>query len=86
MKISVMKGDRTRYVATFDPIKALASEQLYINIAKMSVKSCLVPRSLHLCYRWKLSNTKSWFLNNLSKLLQERLQVKVAGEIAYCYS
>ena len=43
----------------------------------------LVPGSLHLLFNFKNSNTKSWFNNNLSKLLCERLQIKLAGETVY---
>ena len=42
--------------------------------------SCLVPGSLHLLFTFKVSNTKSWFLNNLSKTLQKRLRIRLAGE------
>ena len=45
--------------------------------------SCLVPGSLHLLFTFKVSNTKSWFLNNLSKMLQKRLKIRLAGETVY---
>ena len=44
---------------------------------------CLVPDSFKLLFNFKNANTKSWFLNNLSKLLMERLAVKYAREIVY---
>ena len=44
---------------------------------------CFVPDSFKLLFNLKNANTKSWFLNNLSKLLKKRLVVKFAGEIVY---
>ena len=49
----------------------------------MKMDSCLVPGSLHLLSTFKVSNTKSWFLNNLSKMLQKRLRIRLAGETVY---
>ena len=40
-----IKGERTRHV-TFNPNKANSGE-LYIDIPKMKMDSCLVPKSLH---------------------------------------
>ena len=61
-------------VVTFNPNKANPGEELYIDIPKMKMDSCLVPGSLHLLLAFQVNNTKSWFLNNLSKMLQERLR------------
>ena len=44
---------------------------------------CLVPGSLRLLFDFKTPNTKIYFLNNLSWQLQSRLQVRIAGEVAY---
>ena len=38
---------------------------------------------MHLLFDLKVSNTKTSFLNNLSKLLQNRLHIKLAGETVY---
>ena len=43
----------------------------------------MVPDSLNLQFDFKNANAKSWFLNNFSKLLCERLVVKLAGEVVY---
>ena len=70
-------------VVTFNPNKANPGQELYIDIPKMKMDSCLVPGSLHLLFTFKVSNTKSWFLNNLSKMLQKRLRIRLAGETVY---
>jgi hypothetical protein len=81
--MSSIKGQRTRSVVTFNPSKISPGEELYIDIPKLKPDSCLVPGSLNLIDDFKVSGTKSWFHNNLSKLLCKRLQIKVAGETAY---
>ena len=79
-RMSGIKGDRTRHVVTMNPNKASPREELYIDIPKLKQDSCLVPGTLHLLFDLKVSNTKTHFLNNLSKLLQKRLQI---GETVY---
>ncbi|CAB3993124.1 Hypothetical predicted protein [Paramuricea clavata] len=82
-KMTTIKGLRTRSVFTFNPTTISPGEELYINIPKLKPSSCLVPGSLNLLFDFKNLNTKSRFMNNLSKLLTKRLQIKVAGETAY---
>ena len=66
-----------------NPNSANPEEDIYIDIPKLNPNLCLVPDSLRLLFNFKNKNAKSWFLNNLSKLLKERLVVKFAGEIVY---
>ena len=81
--MSTIKGTRTLHVITLNPNKVNTGEELYIDIPKLKPDSCLVPGSLHLLFDFKNSNAKCWFNNNLSKLLCERLQIKLAGETVY---
>ena len=64
--MATVKGERTRHV-TFNP------GELYTDILKMKIDSCLVPVTLHLLFTFKVSNRKSWFLN-LSIMLQKDLE------------
>ena len=73
--MATVKGERTHHVVTFNPNKASPGEELYMDI-------CLVLGNLHLLFTFKVSNTKSWFLN-LSKMLQKRLRIRLAGETVY---
>jgi hypothetical protein len=82
-RMTTIRGPRTRSVVTFNPSTISPGEELYINIPKLKASSCLVPGSHALLFDFKNSNTKSRFMNNLSKLLAKRLQIKVAGETAY---
>ena len=81
-KMSEIKGNRTRHVVTLNPNK-INPEDLYVDIPKLNPNLCLVPDSLRLVFDFKNSNTKSRFLNNLSKLLKKRLVIKFAGEVVY---
>ena len=58
-------------------------EDLFLTIPRLDDYSCLVPGSLHLLFDWSISNIKTNFLNNLSKLLQSKLKITLAGKILY---
>ena len=73
-------GSRTRHDLTFNPNSAKPGEEIYVNIPKLKGDSVLVPDSMALVFDFKNSNTKSWFRNNLGKLLQKRLEIRLAGE------
>ena len=82
-QMSSIKGTRTRSVVTFNPSTVSPGEELYIDIPKLKPSSCLVPGTFNLLFDFKNANTKSWFLNNLAKLLSQRIQIKLAGETVY---
>jgi thymidylate synthase ThyX len=70
-------------ILTFNPNSARPEEEIYVNIPKVKADSVLVPDSMALVFDFKNSNTKSWFRNNLGKLLQRRLEIRLAGEKVY---
>ena len=82
-KMTEIKGVRTRHVITFNPNKANPGEVIYIDTPKLRPDVCLVPDSLNLMFDFKNANDKSWFHNNLSKLLTKELAVKMAGEVVF---
>ena len=83
MNRTEITGDRTRHVLTFNPNSAKPGEEIYVNIPKLKAASVLVPDSMALVFDFKNSNTKSLFRNNLGKLLQKRLEIRLAGEKVY---
>jgi hypothetical protein len=83
MNRTEITGDRSRHVLTFNPNSAKPGEEIYVNIPKLKADSVLVPDSMALVFDFKNSNTKSWFRNNLGKLLQKRLEIRLAGEKVY---
>ena len=68
---SSIKGKRTRHRTTSKVTKAGPNDQITIEIPKLDNDKCLVPGSMNLLFDFTVSNTKSHFLNNLSKLLQK---------------
>ena len=82
-KMTEIKGVRTRHVITFNPNKANPGEVIYIDTPKLKPDVCLVPDSLNLMFDFKNANDKSWFHNNLGKLLTRELTVKMAGEVVF---
>ena len=78
-----IQGVRTRHVITFNPNKANPGEVIYIDTPKLKPDVCLVPGSLNLMFDFKNANDKSWFQNNLSKLLTKELTLKMAGEVVF---
>ena len=78
-----IQGTRTRHVITFNPNKANPGEVIYIDTPKLKPDVCLVPGSLNLMFDFKNANAKSWFQNNLSKLLTKELTLKMAGEVVF---
>ena len=82
-KMSEIKGQRTENTITFNPDRAEPGEEVYVTIPKLNANACIVPNTLYLTAEFKNKNTKSWFLNNVGKLLVEGLSVTVGGEVAY---
>ena len=82
-KASEILGKRTESSITFNPDRANAGDEVAVTIPMLDANSCIVPNTLYLTADFKNENTKSWFLNNVGKLLVSKLKVKVGGEKAY---
>ena len=82
---SEIKGRRSVNTITFNPNKANPGEEIYVNLPKLRpiCNMCIVPNSMFLSAKFRSGNTKSWFLNNLGRLLVKKLQITVGGEVAY---
>ena len=84
MQNSTITGNRTKHVIiTLNPNKAEPGENIYVDIPKLNPDLCLIPDSVYLRFDFKNANTKSWFKNNLGKLLQKVLTIKISGQIIY---
>ena len=75
-QLSRIKGPRTRDVVKFNPNKAGPGETIGVNVSSLFSTG-------QLRYDFKNKNTKSWFRNNLSKILQERTKIVLSGEFVY---
>ena len=70
---------------TFNPSVINPGESAYISVPTLGANMCLVPDTFFLTAKFKSKNTKSWFLNNLGRLLVKQLQVMVGSREA-CYT
>ena len=84
MEKITITGQRTKHIVTLEGhTKIIPGENLFVTIPRLDDYSCLVLGSLHLLFHLLISNTKTHFLNNLSKLLQSKLEITLAGKILY---
>ena len=76
-------GNRVCNFVAFSPNESNPGNDIRIVVPKLEPNTCIVPDSFRLSYEFKNENTKSRFMNNLGKLLCERLMIRVGGEIVY---
>ena len=84
-KDAKITGKRLFTEVTFNPSVINPGESVYISIPTLGANMCLVPDTFFLTAKFKSKNTKSWFLNNLGRLLVKQLQVMVGSREA-CYT
>lgn len=53
------------------------------NLLNLVANMCLVPNTLFLTAKFKSGNAKSWFLNNLRRLLVSSLVISDGGKIVH---
>ena len=72
-KDAKITGKRLFTEVTFNPSVINPGESGYISIPTLGANMCLVPDTFFLTAKFKSKNTKSWFLNNLGRLLVKQL-------------
>ena len=76
-----LRGLRCFETPTADDAKP---DEIYqVSIPSLNPDECIVPDTLALSFVFENSNTKSWFLNNLGRLLIDRLEINVQGKLVY---
>ena len=83
LTLTPIKGKRS--VKTISLIKTTAApEDIYtVMIPSLSPSQCIIPDTLALSFKFSNSNVKSWFLNNLGRILVERLSIFAQGMEIY---
>ena len=72
------------YIAASLLKKEATPEDIYsVGIPPLDANECIIPDTMALSFKFNNSNTKSWFLNNLGRLLIDRLSIKVQGVEVY---
>ena len=84
-KTSVLttKGKRHFIVSLLQKTQAMPEDMYYVNIPALNPNQCIIPDTMAISFKFTNSNTKSWFLNNLGRLLVDRLSIKVQGTNVY---
>ena len=84
-KDAKIMGKRLFTEVTFNPSVINPGESVYISAPTLGANMCLVPDTFFLTAKFKSKNTKSWFLNNLGRLLVKQLQIMIWSRKA-CYT
>ena len=71
-----IRGNTIRCELTLNPTHIGENETLYVKVPKLEAGSVIIPESLRVIGKIKNKNTKSWFLNNISALLQKEIRVR----------
>ena len=78
-----VKGKRTVISIALDQPKISAKSNVNLTFPRLSQNVCVNPNSIYISALLENSNTKSWFKNNIGKLLCEELQVRIGSEPVY---
>ncbi len=77
-----INGKRTVVNITFLP-KLSSSSQVNVTFPKLAPNTCVVPDSIYLSALFENTNTKSWFKNNLGRLLCKEPQMRIGSSTVY---
>ena len=81
--LTPIKGKRCVKVTSLIQTEAAPEDIYTVSIPALKRSQCIIPDTLVLSFKFTNSNTKSWFLNNLGRLLVDRLSVNVQGVEVY---
>ena len=80
---SSVKGKQLFNTMSLLKKEASPGDSYQIVLPKLSENKVIVAHTICLSFRFKNSNTKLWFLNNLGRQLVEGLKITMAGETLY---
>ena len=78
-----IRGRRKRLAPPPQKSGAIPGDIYYVDMPKLNSSQCIIPDTMVLSFKFENSNTKSWFLNNLGRLLVDQLSIVVQGELVY---
>ena len=81
--LTPIRGKRSVKITSFIKTEAALVDIYTVSIPALNRSQCIAPDTLALSFKFTISNTKSWFLNNLGRLLVDRLSVNVQGVEVY---
>ena len=79
-----IKGKRRVIVTSLIKTEITPENEYIVSIPPLNASQCIIPDTLALSFiKFTNSNTKSWFLKNLGRLIVDRLSVNVQGVEVY---
>ncbi len=78
-----IKGKRTVISIALDQSKISSSSNVNYTFPKLAPNVCVNPDSIYLSALFENTNTKSWFKNNLGRLLCKELQIRIGSSPVY---
>ncbi len=78
-----VKGKRTVISIALDQPKISAKSNVNLTFPRLSQNVCVNPNSIYISALLENANTKSWFKNNLGRLLCDELQIRIGSESVY---
>ena len=78
-----LRGKRCCIKASLLKSEATPEDIYSVCIHALNADECIVPDTMALSFKFNNSNTKLWFLNNLGRVLIDRLSIKVQGVEVY---
>ena len=80
---SSVKGKRLFNTTSLLKKEAAPQDTYYVTLPQLSQNQVIIPDTMALVFKFKNSNTKSWFKNNLGRQLVEGLRVTMNGEVLF---
>ena len=77
------KTPRTVISIALDQPKISAKSNVNLTFPKLSQNVCVNPNSIYISALLENANNKSWFKNNLGRLLCDELQIRIGSEPVY---
>ena len=78
-----IKGKRTVISIALDQSKISSSSNVNYTFPKLAPNVCVNPDSIYLSALFENTNAKSWFKNNLGRLLCKELQIRIGSSPVY---
>ena len=75
LTLTPIKGKRNVKTVSLIKTDAIPEDIYTVSIPALNRSQCIIPDTLALSFKFSNSNAKSWFLNNLGRILVERLSI-----------
>ena len=83
LTLTPIKGKRNVKTVSLIKTEAIPEDIYTVSIPALNRSQCIIPDTLALSFKFSNSNAKSWFLNNLGRILVERLSIFAQGMEIY---